>query len=338
MKFMNMKRFGSIAMAGALALSLAVPAFASGATPAADPNTTKVEGAFKDIEINVVVPESGSAQINPYGLPVSISKSDMTTADITNQKITSLPLTLRNQGTVDLDVNASLLAIPKGDVAIAAAKDTGKTIAVSLEVAGLDNAKYAVSTMDTTLEDLLIDAFVDDDTWAGAGTLAAPAVSKGAATGTAAKSNAALATLGAATDNMGMVTYGNDSIAVFRLVGDVAEEPVKADSSEDPWKETDGFTATIVFKFKPHQTPAATYAITVTPTGNQTDDAFATDVATAAAGDTVTITATLGGTSTSVTTPVVTGASGTVAVTAGAANTWTFTMPAEAVTVTATFS
>lgn len=264
MKFMNMKRFGSIAMAGALALSLAVPAFASGATPAADPNTTKVEGAFKDIEINVVVPESGSAQINPYGLPVSISKSDMTTADITNQKITSLPLTLRNQGTVKLDVNASLLAIPKGDVAIAAAKDTGKTIAVSLEVAGLDNAKYAVSTMDTTLEDLLIDAFVDDDTWAGAGTLAAPAVSKGAATGTAAKSNAALATLGAATDNMGMVTYGNDSIAVFRLVGDVAEEPVKADSSEDPWKETDGFTATIVFKFKPHQDAPSAGDATVT--------------------------------------------------------------------------
>lgn len=275
MKFMNMKRFGSVVMAGALALSLTVPAFAGSATPAADPNTTTVAGAFKDIEINVVVPESGSAQINPYGLPVSISKSDMTTADITNQKITSLPLTLRNQGTVKLDVNASLLAIPKGDVAIAAAKDTGKTIAVSLEVAGLDNAKYAVSTMDTTLEDKLIDAFADEDTWDGAGTLAAPAVAKGVTTGTAAKSSSALATLGAATDNMGMVTYGNDSIAVFRLVGDVAEEPVKADSSEDPWKETDGFTATIVFKFKPHQAVGASVSLdktttTIASSGNDT--------------------------------------------------------------------
>lgn len=267
MKFMNMKRFASIAMAGALALSLAAPAFASGATPAADPNTTKVEGAFKDIEINVVVPESGTAQINPYGLPVSISKADMTTADIVDQKITSLPMSIRNQGTVDLDVNASLLAIPKGDVAIAAAKDTGKTIAVTLEVAGLNSADYAVSTMDITLEDKLVDAFVDDDTWTGAGTLAAPAVAKGATTGTATKSQTALAVLGAAVDEMGMVTYGNDSIAVFRLTGDVAEEPVKADSSEDPWKETDGFTATIVFKFKPHQTPpsAGDASVTLSP-------------------------------------------------------------------------
>ena len=260
MKFMNMKRFGSVAMASALALSLAAPAFA-GAAPAADPNTTKVEGAYKEIEINVVVPETGTAQINPYGLPVSISKSDMTTADIVDQKITSLPMSIRNQGTVALDVNATLLAIPKGDVAIAAAKDTGKTIAVSLEVAGLDDAKYKLSTMDPTLEDLLVDAFVDDNTWNGAGTLAAPAVAKGATTGTAAKSNAALAVLGAAVDESGMVTYGNDSIAVFRLTGDVAEEPVKTGNVEDPWKETDGFTATIVFKFKPHQAVPASVSL-----------------------------------------------------------------------------
>ena len=265
MKFMNMKRFGSITMAGALALSLAAPAFA-GTAPAADPNTTKVEGAFKEIEINVVVPESGNAQINPYGLPVSISKSDMTTADIVDQKITSLPLTLRNQGTVDLDVNATLLAIPKGDVAIAANKDTGKTIAVNLEVAGLDNADYAVSTMDTTLEDKLVDAFADENTWTGAKSLAAPAVAKNSTTGTPAKSTdtgacGTMAVLGAAVDEMGMVTYSSDSIAVFRLTGDVAEEPVKTDGSEDPWKETDGFTATIVFKFKPHQAVAASVSL-----------------------------------------------------------------------------
>lgn len=267
MKFMNMKRFGSVAMASALALSLAAPAFA-GAAPAADPNTTKVEGAYKEIEINVVVPETGTAQINPYGLPVSISKSDMTTADITGQKITSLPMSIRNQGTVALDVNASLLVAPKGDVSIAAAKGTNdKTIAVSLEVAGLDDAKYKLSTMDPTLEDLLVDAFVDEDnTWAGAQSLAAPAYAKGASPApAAAKSGAALATLGAAVDESGMVTYGEDSIALFRLTGDVNEEPQKSVSGggteDDPWKEADGFTATIVFKFKPHQAVAASVSL-----------------------------------------------------------------------------
>lgn len=284
MKFMNMKRFGSVVMAGALALSLAVPAFASGATPAADPNTTKVEGAFKDIEINVVVPESGNAQINPYGLPVSISKADMTTADIVDQKITSLPLTLRNQGTVDLDVNASLLVAPKGDVSIVAAATalgTGKNVKVNLEVAGLNSADYAVSTMDTTLEDKLVDAFVDDDTWTSAETLAAPAYAKGATTApAAAKSASALATLGAAVDEMGMVTYGNDSIAVFRLTGDVNEEPQKAatggGTEDDPWKENDGFTATIVFKFKPHQTPpsAGDASVTVSISGTTATATF----------------------------------------------------------------
>lgn len=281
MKFMNMKRFGSIAMAGALALSLTAPAFAESAAPS---NTsTKITGAYKEVPIAVSVPTSGEAQINPYGLPVSITKSDgMSSVNIVGQKITSKPLNIKNLGNVKLDVNASLLVIPKGDVAIAASKGASdKTIAVNLEVAGLNDAKYAVSSMEMGLEDSLLEAFVADATWAGAQTLAAPAVAQNATTGTAAKSGAALAVLGASTEDMGMVTYGKDSIALFRLTGDLNAEPTKTVSSQtvdDPWVVADGFEANIVFKFTPHQdAPSAGDAtLTMAPTTASLDSSTTT--------------------------------------------------------------
>lgn len=265
MKFMNMKRFGSIAMAGALALSLTAPAFAESAEPAN--TTTEITGAYQDIPISVVVPESGTAQINPYGLPVSITKSDgMTSVSIVGQKITTQPLSIRNQGDVALDVNASLLVEPSGDVSIITgntALGTGKNVKVNLEVAGLDDAKFAVDTMNMSLEDNILDAFVADATWSGVTPLAAPAYSKSGTAPGAAKSGAALAVLGAATDNMGMITYGRNSIAVFRLTGDLNVEPNDGATPavDTPWAETDGFTATVVFKFTPHQAVAASVSL-----------------------------------------------------------------------------
>lgn len=55
MKFMNKKRFGSTVMAGALALSLAAPAFAANNT------STTITGAYADIPIAVSVPTTGTA-------------------------------------------------------------------------------------------------------------------------------------------------------------------------------------------------------------------------------------------------------------------------------------
>lgn len=49
MKFMNLKRFASTALAGALALSMAVPAFAAG-------NTTVISGAYEAVTLSVTVP------------------------------------------------------------------------------------------------------------------------------------------------------------------------------------------------------------------------------------------------------------------------------------------
>lgn len=271
MKFKNMKRFGSIVMAGAMALSLAVPAFAE---TAATPNQTVVDGGYVSTPISVIVPPTGSATINPYGLPVVVSaKADGTAISIADQQITNVPMFIGNYGTTPLDVNATLLVKPEGGVSIKGsalvAGDKGKEMNVTLEVAGLNDDAYKQGIESEALVLALHEKFADDATWAGlttANKLVAPAYAKGATTAPAAmKSAAKLATLGAATVAGETVTYGAKSIALFRLVGEMREEPVKAGANagdpdvEDPWTTTDGFEATIVFKFK----PAAKTTVTV---------------------------------------------------------------------------
>jgi len=280
MKFKNMKRFGSILMAGALALSLVVPAFAESAN-----TQTVVDGGYVTIPISVIVPTTGSAQINPYGLPVVVSATaNGDPISITNQQITNIPMYIGNYGTVALDVSASLAVLPKGEsVSIKggalATADKGKQMNVTLEVAGLDDAAYAKVIDSEALVLSFHEAFADDATWAGAQSLVAPAAAAKATTVTAAKSpaNTPLATLGAATVNGETITYGNDSVALFRLKGDMNAEPVKGASgseTDDPWTEDDGFTATIVFKFTPNtnaggggtSTPSVAASMTGTPT------------------------------------------------------------------------
>lgn len=320
MKFMNKKRFASTVMAGVLTLSMATPAFAVA-------SNTVIEGTYEDIPIAVSVPETGTAQINPYGLPVDIKKSDETKVSLVDQQITTQPLSLRNQGTIPLDVNASLAVIPKGDLAIGT-KDTGKTIEVDLEVAGLNDDALKVATDSEALKDLIIDRFANDANWTGAGTLTAPTAAKGATTVTPAKSTAALATLGAATQNGDVTTYGAKSIALFRLKGDLAAAPVKADGGntvDDPWKDTDGFTATVAFTFK----PATKLSITVNATGGTA----AANPSSAWEGTEVTLTATPTTAGQTATFVVKDAANKTITVTDGK-----FIMPDSDVTVTVSFA
>lgn len=342
MKFMNMKRFGSIVMAGAMALSLTAPAFAATSTPAGQ---VIITGSYEDIPIAVSVPSTGTAQINPYGLPVEVKKT-VGTATITGQKITTLPLSIKNQGAVALNVNAGLTVTPKGELKVAAASAdlsptattpvTTKSVQVKLQVAALNDAEYAVSSTDAQLEGKLIDKFVADATWSGltsANELAATQSTAGTSgqpdtAGAEAKSptanNARLATLGAATvATGGLVTYGNDSIALFRLTGNVVAEPATA------WAEADGFEAKIVFKF----TPAVTYAITI---GTVTGGTITANKTTAQKGDQITLTMTPT-TAGQTCTPVVKKADGTD-VTSTVMSGGVITMPDYDITITGTFA
>lgn len=272
MKFMNLKRFASVAMAGAMALSLMAPAFAT------DPpaNTTVVSGTYEEIPISVAVPTTGTASINPYGLPVTITKPDEKTVDLVGQKITTQPLSIRNQGTTALNVGATLAVLPKGEVSIAAAADTDKAIKVDLEVVGLNEAALAVASDNAKLESAIIDRFANKDTWNDAATLAAPVAAANATSVTPAESDpdAPLARLGEAVVKGDVITYNADSIALFRLNGDCAQSP-KTSGTANPWEAADGFEATIVFKFTPAGPSAGDAAITLAFTGTTATATFA---------------------------------------------------------------
>ena len=255
MKFMNMKRFGAAVMGGVMALSMASPAFATA--------NVEITGTYEEMEIAVQVSDSGEAQINPYGLPVKITKSDRTTVEISDEQINSSVLSLRNQSTTPLDVNVSSFKVtPTGGLEIINAAlantDKGKQVHVDLEVAPLNDSTLAVLTTEK-IDDKLIEKFAADATWSGlaAGNkLAAPSATlASASTVTGAKSTAALATLGAATVNSDNKTvYGAKSIALFRLKGTLNSDPEKTESGSqvpDPWASADGFTASIAFTFKP---------------------------------------------------------------------------------------
>lgn len=298
MKFMNMKRFASLVMASVLALSLAIPAFAADA-PAGQ---VVISGSYEDIPISVSVPTTGTAQINPYGLPVEFALSDtITKVSVSGEQITSVPLSIRNQGATKLSVNATLavdtagtdngLSVQKADLTT----QKGKEINLALQVAGLNDNKYAVSSLDTDLEDNIIKAFADKATWANAKSLKAEDTDAGTALADAAvaKSASALAVLGASTvEAGGLVTYSKDSIAVFRLTGKLNESPTKPATApatgdvDDPWTAADQFKATVVFKFKPAK--GASLSLDKSSVSLNASTANSTVTATFDAGDTET--------------------------------------------------
>lgn len=262
----NLKtRILSGVMAGVLAASMAVPAFASG-------KTTKVTGTYKDIPISVVVPTTGTVTINPYKLPVNVEKSTGASVAFSGQQITSAPMSIKNQGSVSLDVAATVTGALKtgSTMTLAAATTEGdssatpavpaattKTAYVYLQVATLTGTKFKVAD-DDALADLIIDAAADEaNTWTAA--VDGPVVAVG--TTNASDADTPLATLlpavmDATTGEFSTYngTSSGSSIAVFRLTGDCVTAPMKGTGSAavaDPWTSKDGFDTTIVFSFTP---------------------------------------------------------------------------------------
>ncbi len=338
-------RIISGAMAGVLAASLAVPAFAAG-------NTTEVTGSFKAVTIAVDVQPKAVAFINPYGLDIDVPEDGQTTTagaattKISGQQIVSAPMALKNKTGMDLSVNASVTttipAAAAGEVAMKLAANTTKGVGSSPEEEGYiapATAKSAFVYLEAKQEPTLIGADAAITANAIAGKFAAWAPS----TFDASKHVVLNATKAVAKDDLVILRaadmggtngafneYKAGSIALVRLAGDCVTSP------KDEWKTTDTFTASIAYTFAPAN--ITKYAVTLTPTGAQTDDTFVVDSPNAAEGDTVKLTVTLGATSTSVTPRVIAPAAGvTLTPVAGQTNVWTFVMPAETVEIGLTF-
>ena len=111
------------AMAGVLAMSLAVPAFAAD-------NTTTVTGTYKAVTIDVTVPETGVAFINPYALEIEVPESEGSTTNvrISGQQIVSAPMAIQNKTAMDLSVSATVTGevdLTKTDMKLATSTTKG---------------------------------------------------------------------------------------------------------------------------------------------------------------------------------------------------------------------
>jgi hypothetical protein len=245
------KRIMSLSLAALTVASLAAPAFAAEETQTTQPkNTTVVSGAYKEVAIAVTVPTTGEAQINPYGLPVELTKSASSTkaAKVTGEQIVTQPMYISNEGDVALDIAASVTTTVKNIELVTdktgLAKSTDKQAYVELQMVQSANK----SLTDDTAKDKIIDEYATAATWTAdtVGTLALPAGGDDAATADKLATLAASKVTGTGSD--AVVTYNAGSIVLYRLAGEVVTKP----DDSTPWADGDGFTATIAFTFTPH--------------------------------------------------------------------------------------
>lgn len=259
----TMKRLASLAMTGALALSISAPAFAAAPTMAtvAKGNTTKITSTYQATDIEVLVPGDTAAVIDPYGIGFSVDKSDSSKAQFTGQIVTA-PMAIYNKSALDLDVSASAIATVKEGstmkLATATTKaqgtegtegyvpaSTSKSAFVQLQVATTTVTSSAdADESDDGIKDGIIGACANDATWTGATPITV---------GTKATAPVKVVTLVKPSLDVGDGTFKKfnaGSIAVFRLTGDCVEDP------KDAWATTDGFEANVTFTFKPAATVA----------------------------------------------------------------------------------
>lgn len=240
MKFMNLKRFASTVMAGVLALSMAVPALAT--------NSTNITGTYRAITLAVTVPTTGSAIINPYGLPYNIGE-----ATVKNQQITTgAPLLIANRSAVSLSVSATALGQEKGTFKFNAADPNTATPAVTTKAGYVKMEMFAASGVtetNATDTDTLNTKFA-------ALPSASDDPSKDLVVGTASSSMADILTLKKGTDNNGTIELVDGGAAFFRLAGSVVKTPKTAAGADDPWTTTDGFAVKLAFTFEPVDDPA----------------------------------------------------------------------------------
>lgn len=319
-------RILSAAMAGILAVSMAIPAFAS---------STNIEGSYQDITIAVLVPKTGTAQINPYGLPV---KLNTTGNSITGEQIVTKPLAIANQSEVDLAVSATVTASIKGDLKFLetapAVDDTSKSAFVYLQMKQESTlVQGGLNTEETGFTDAALDPVAA--AWKQAYDADKDLVLNSRDTG-ASKENMVFLKKGTTPAGGGdIMDIAAGGAAMFRLSGAVVAGPREA------WTAADGFTSTVAFTFKPDTTAVnatidkteltvaagANHTATVTISGLTTDGVNITSVTWAATGSN----ATVAGSGTNNTTGTITGAAVgdetiTATVTADNGMTYTYTV------------
>lgn len=271
----TMKRLASLAMTGALALSISAPAFAATTgtmTAPAAGKSTKITATYEEATVDVLVPATATAIINPMGIGYDVVKSDNSTKVPFTGQICTVPMAIYNKSVFDVNVGATASAtinqsaVPMR-LATATTKaqgtegqddyvpaQTSKSAFVQLEVVAAPatvKTSGGADQTDNTLNDNIIVESAKAATWTGV------AADKKLTIGTRAASVDDMVRLKKALDDGSGNFDGFDvgSIALFRLTGDCVESPsggwIKADSAATPAVVGDGFIADITFSFKP---------------------------------------------------------------------------------------
>jgi hypothetical protein len=263
-----LKKIGSVALAGVMALSLSIPAFAAGGDTekkdeADTTNTsTKITTTFEEIPIAVTVPDTGTAQINPYGLPVDVKDSkNAVLATITGQQITTQPLYITNDGDIALSVGATVTAETTGDANLVTSAisttgknaNTGKDIYAYLQMATVTSVEKTEVGKDpkSELETPVATMCADSSAWSSTNNLVLNPDEEATKSG--------IVTLGAQTEDTDKKVYYGTSVAAFRLAGNCVTAP-----ADDEWNDEDGFTATIAFTFTPADTSSSSNSSSTT--------------------------------------------------------------------------
>lgn len=258
-----MKKFrAKIALILVLSLTLAV------AIPALAAQSTKITGKFEQPEIEVVIPTTATAVINPYKLPVTVyaedgkSRIDEVGAGL---PVATRPLIGYNASKFPLEISASVVGTPKGDLTL---NGTLGSVTTKQSVINFDLKKNDYTTVadtwyynaaaakqhKTTAIGQLDGAFVVNafnNAWTGCYSVqvdTSPKPVKGITVDAANNTG---------DDSKPVYEPKLTSVFLARLSGEVAEDPWAVDSKGDasttekaPWTTRDGVDVTVAWTIK----------------------------------------------------------------------------------------
>ncbi len=267
---MKSKKLIAIGLAGVMTLAMAAPTFAA---------DTVITGMYDEIEIAVEIPETGTAVINPYEMPVqAMSGTKKMGALTTAGKIATQPLVGISTCEVALDVGATVTGTPKGDLMLTN-KDISslktKSAVIYLECKQdktLVTADAAASATDPISGVTGANAVTAFNGWEkstynfGTDDAAKKANSDKVLVTEAGSTKLGLCTIAPAKDTVddtgaagtdGVLDPQIGSFFLARLSGDVVQSPT------DAWTAKDGVVVNVAFTFTP-AAPKEGGAITLT--------------------------------------------------------------------------
>ena len=253
------KRIASTALAGALALSMATPAFASG-------RNVEITSTFQEQVISVTVPSTGTAQINPYGLDIAIEETGKA---LKGQQIAMQPLAIVNGTKMDLAVSATVTGEATGDLILSSEAPARDAVTKSAYVFLQMKTENTLVENKRDATDAGIQGF-DATTIATAFESWTAAKKPGAndiVLGPVAASKSNIITLKACSPNATDATkleLQAGSVGLMRLAGVVVKSPIT------PWATTDGFTANVALTFAPAPVAKATATAAITTAAGAT--------------------------------------------------------------------